>query len=203
MTANLDLGENYQLDEDSNGNLVIIDNTTGTTVLQHTAGGSWDIAAGLGANLDANTNDITNVGAFDSDSVSTDNVSISNTVGYAYLSSNQAVSPITKTKVNLDSTEIDEFGGFDPTNHKYVIQEDGSYTIFAIAQWQEDTGWSTGDKATVILKINGVVQMDPSSRKIGTGFQGVPAGLWVGRLTAGDELTRTVGVIHVVVRRHD
>lgn len=42
MTASLDLGNNYDFEEDSNGNLVIKD-SSGNAVLRHNDGGKWDV----------------------------------------------------------------------------------------------------------------------------------------------------------------
>lgn len=52
MPADITLGDNYQIDENSNGNLVIID-SSGNPVLEHTDGGAWSI------NTSADINDLT------------------------------------------------------------------------------------------------------------------------------------------------
>jgi len=59
MPADFNLGDNYQLDENSNGNFVVID-STGTTVLKHVDGGGWQIATSLDVNdlLDDSTGNV-------------------------------------------------------------------------------------------------------------------------------------------------
>jgi len=52
MPADINIGDNYELDENSNGNLVIRD-STGNGVLEHTDGGGWSI------NTSADINDLT------------------------------------------------------------------------------------------------------------------------------------------------
>lgn len=54
--ADIDIGDNYELDENSSGDLVIRD-STGSVVLQHTDGGAWEVER----DVTLNSNDITNI----------------------------------------------------------------------------------------------------------------------------------------------
>ena len=67
MTGIFELGDNYKLEEDSSGNLQIVDTTTNTAVATHTAGGGWT----LGANVDGDGNDLTNLGSVSTNEAST------------------------------------------------------------------------------------------------------------------------------------
>ncbi len=54
-------------------------------------------------------------------------------VSHAYLAANQTgVNPnATFVKINFDTKEFDSHGGFDTTNHKYVAQTPGTYSVDA------------------------------------------------------------------------
>jgi len=62
MTADFQLGDNYNVEEDSNGNLVITD-STGNTVLKHTDGGQWSIQR----DVTHNNNKVRSVGLLETD----------------------------------------------------------------------------------------------------------------------------------------
>ena len=78
MPADFDLGDNYELNENSNGDLEIVDSNNGQTVLTHdNSTQTWQF--GVDTNL-AN-NDLTGVGALDAQSVSTESATISDIGG--------------------------------------------------------------------------------------------------------------------------
>jgi len=69
MTANQFIGDNYELNENSNGDLEIVDSNNGQTVLTHdNSTQTWQ----FGVDTDLENNDVTGVGALEADSVNTD-----------------------------------------------------------------------------------------------------------------------------------
>jgi len=65
MPSDITLGDNYNIQEDGNGNLVITD-STGTAVLEHTDGGAWDIQR----NINHNQNDVSGVDLLETEQIS-------------------------------------------------------------------------------------------------------------------------------------
>lgn len=101
----------------------------------------------LGSQLDANSNNITNIATAD-----ISNLLLSNVGGVAYLSTVQSVPASTTTQVDLDTTEFDHESEFDSANNEFVIADDGTYLVQATAKFN-----TPPDQTLVIatLKQNG------------------------------------------------
>jgi len=107
MTANQFIGDNYELNENSNGDLEIVDSNNGQTVLTHdNSTQTWQF--GVDTNL-AN-NDLTGVGALDAQSVSTEQVAIKsisadpNNPTFLVNSDSTLISSVSK-QITADNTE--------------------------------------------------------------------------------------------------
>jgi len=143
MPGNLTLGQNYDIEESSNGNLLIKD-STGSVVLKHTDGGNFSLGAGfeLGTLLDGSSGNTVydpasetlgdgNQSA-DLDSVSTGRASITDTTAiYGYVSTEQSLSAGTGEPVNYDTEVHDNRGEFDPATGAFTPDESGLYRIEA------------------------------------------------------------------------
>ena len=176
------LPSGYSFDEE-NGDLVIRD--TDGTVAMRRADGTWE----LESDLALNENDISGVGAFDSESVNTEELSVTEVGVRTTLSSPQTVSSGVETKVQLDNVTRDDRGEWDDSNYKAVIAASGTFAIGGYLEWASDSNWSTGDRIQSIVKVDGSEQLRATHRKSGTGFETLPipqSGI-VG-LTEGDEV---------------
>jgi len=134
MSSDFNLG-NYEIDEDGNGNLVIKD-STGNVVLQHTDGGQWDIQR----NISHNSNDINNVNL-----LNVDNIDLTTAIRNAESGGNQ---------FEFDRIDLTD-GGTQP-----VLLSGGVVSIIFVV------GISEGDSATFITRggFNEALEMtDPNN----------------------------------------
>ena len=177
------LPSGYSFDEE-NGDLVIRD--TDGTVAMRRADGTWE----LESELALNENDISGVGAFDSESVSTEAASVaqSGTV----ISSNSTQSDVpsgTFAEIEFDTVEEDNLDAADLANNRITIQEDGDYLLHVFAEWEEDDAWTTGDEAGFTLAINGGFVGRALYKKVGDGSQSVNSAVIYRKLEQGDNIT--------------
>ena len=73
--------------------------------------------------------------AIDAGSVSTETLGISNAVLKVTMSTDQDIPNDSTVKVAYDTVITDDFGGFDPTNNEYTIQQDGDYVVEVAPRW--------------------------------------------------------------------
>lgn len=167
MTADINIGDNYELDEDSNGNLVIRD-STGNAVLEHTDGGGWDVLRPISDEeyriVDSNRNVVGTLFAesdgtlklqegtsgnenelvLQSDgTVQLDRAAVSEGSSKAVQDAAQTISSSTFTTISLDSTVRDELGIVDLSNNQFTIAFDGLYQIqshISLSSVPADTG---------------------------------------------------------------
>ena len=72
----------------------------------------------------------------------------------AYRSTRQTISSGPYQTVAFDSTEDDDFGGFDTGTGVYTVQQAGDYHVDFLIDW--DDSFSEGDSITYDLWLNGV-----------------------------------------------
>jgi hypothetical protein len=122
-------------------------------------------------------------------SVNTDVSSITNVASVAYPTTDQTISSASNTKMQFDSTEVNDASVLDAdtTNNKIVVQEAGTYVVQAVIGWRGDSNWSNGDFANTQVFLNGTRVAHPQRRKIGTGAQGKRV-MYTSDLSSGDEV---------------
>lgn len=145
MTADIDLGDNYDIDEDSNGNLVITD-ADGTEVLKHTDGGGWSLQAASGhSGADLSTGEVSVT-----DLVDTTELSVTNeTLVRATVSSSQSLTAGSETRVAYDSTADDSRGEFDTSTNLWTPDDSGIYLVAASVNFEVG---ASGDRLEVRLR---------------------------------------------------
>jgi len=104
-------------------------------------------------------------------------------------SSNQTIPSGTPTTIDIDTSVIDEFGGWDFTNNEYVVQNDGLYRATGHIEWASDSGWSTGDRAAARANLNGSFGSTVYELKIGTRSEEAIIYSTTQRLTSGDPIS--------------
>lgn len=173
MTGSLNLGDNYQIEENSNGNLVVRD-STGTVVLKH-ADGTQDI---------------------ETQSINTDEATIANVAarfkgggGDQSIPSNTNTDVVDPLVLDFEHTAVAEA---DPTTGRITIQQDGVYAVSGFIVWDRDSDWSVDDPSSA--KINaGPHTIEPSENHNGiqqTQPRTIPATSL--ELSNGDDIRLTI-----------
>jgi len=166
MTSTLDLGSNYTLEENNNGNLLIKD-STGTVVLKHTDGGDFSLGAALelGDLVDGSTGDTVYDGStetlgdgnqdVDANSINTDQVAVAELGAMIVGDGNkQTISPGSNVTLTNVATRFEDRAivSVDTTTGIATVQKDGTYAVSGLAHWDSDPGWSAGDSATIRIR---------------------------------------------------
>ena len=107
---------------------------------------------GLEGDFDANGHDLNNVG-----SANVGELSVGNTGGVAFLSTDQTIPNASVTKVQLDSTTFDDSDQWDVDNFKFVANRAGKYLAFAQAKW---AGPPADGAYTVEIIVNGNLKVN-------------------------------------------
>lgn len=107
----------------------------------------------LGRNLDAQGNDISNVGA-----LSTGTAAITDVAAYAYPTASVPFAADTDTRVPLDATRFEDAPvlSVDTTNDNIEVNEAGKYLIIATVDvFDDNDGATAGDTVVTRLRKNG------------------------------------------------
>jgi len=157
MTSTLDLGNNYTLEENSNGNLLIKD-STGTVVLKHTDGADFSLGAALelGDLVDGSTGDTVYDGSTetlgsgsqtaDLNSVNADQADISSLFQFGTeeretISSGSIDSPAPRVEVLPESGTSDDLDNMTPgSDGEIVIIRGTSGNSITVRHRQGGTG---------------------------------------------------------------
>jgi len=191
--------DDFRVETDTNGDLIQEHKQTGAQFKFDSTKNTWvpvranlDNAA-LGTALDANNNDINNASAIESASVSTTVASIGQVAAVAHPTSNQTFESGTSTKMAIDSVPIEDTDVLtvDTSTDEITVQKDGIYIISIEARWAGESGWSTGDKANLDVRINGLLSNNGDNPKVGTQSETVQ-NFFVDRLTQDDIITSTL-----------
>ena len=128
------LPSGYSFDEE-NGDLVIRD--TDGTVAMRRADGTWE----LESDLALNENDISGVGAFDSESVNTNSIAIERLSDMARADVDQTVPDDAFTQISFDSyaESQNDLDGWDFSTNTFTAPENGKYRVKFAISWQSDT----------------------------------------------------------------
>lgn len=83
----------------------------------------------------------------ESDSVNTDDLTVSNVAGKASLGSPQTIPNATVTQFNLTSNDIDDANvTVDTSADKITINTAGTFLILGAVRWSGSSNWSQGDR---------------------------------------------------------
>jgi len=88
------------------------------------------------------------------ESISTDDMFITNLGARAYLGASQTVTAGSATKIQFDATTYDDASEFDTTNHKFVASNDGRYSIHCALRWNKI---STEQELNIDINKNGAL----------------------------------------------
>lgn len=121
------------------------------------------------------------------DSLSTDDLSVTNVGVHAYNSpnSNQSVSSGTETKVALHETEFDDENEADLSNNRITVADGGVYLIIGQALWDEAI--ADGTRMITKVKVNGTIKLQSNNIIGGSGYVSWPT-MGHLQLTAGDNV---------------
>lgn len=171
-----------------------------TGVIYFHDGSSWQPLDIVGQLVDTDNDDLleapdhdgVDVGTVQADSVtsngvSTEQLSVSEAGGEAYLSSDQTVPTNTVTKVEID-TAVGSWAALDASNHKVVVQTDGHYLIAGSVTYARNSNWSDGNQIQSRLYVNGTNIDYGRTLKSGVRFQKSATQPHLRKLTTGDEI---------------
>ena len=151
-------------------NDLVIRDSTGTIVARYNESATtWQ----LEQPLDLQSNNVTNVGALD-----TERASIGEIVGSIQNDNEDTDLPneaFTEVKWDRSTVEDDEIVSVEPTNDQITIKEGGRYLVVVSVRVAEKNDFSTGDLVMIRLRDDGA-SVDPeeqrgSIRKIGSDWQ--------------------------------
>ena len=118
----------YVAINESSGNLQLEDNSGNVVAEWDETNAQWDFVE----------NDISGVGAFDSESVNTEQASIGQVVGTVFRSTDQTISSGSVTTIEFDNVrdEDTQVVQWDDVNYEWVAQEAGTYLVVATTGFQ-------------------------------------------------------------------
>ena len=92
--------------------------------------------------------------AIDASSVETEELTISNFGGEVHLSDAQEIPNNTRTQIEFDSVENDEFSEFDSEENEIVCARNATYYVTCLITYNANNDWSQGDESLTEPYLN-------------------------------------------------
>jgi len=179
---------------DGNGYPIWTDPANGDVVVWRYEPGTGIVPAEglkLATAMDANGNDINNVGALEADKASINN----NSAKIINTSINQTLSHDTNERLEYDTIDKEDgqVTSVDLSNNTITVLEDGDYLCILKFRCQTNTDWSMGDGLDTKVEVNGAFSdLDISKRKVGTEVQSFESVWHLDGFSDGDTISATV-----------